>query len=176
MAESDTLAQAELCVLGSMILDPRAIDPVLAIVKPSDFFYPANRIIFEHLLLMRDDDWEIGLASLNQHLAREGRIAEVGGTDYLIQLAEGVPSTAHAKHYARMVRDKARRRRGASPGTAEWTRNAAERIGKTVATMSFFEPDAARIIADEHAKAEPDEAARIVGATLDAFGKTLEKR
>lgn len=113
------LAQAELCVLGSMILDPTTIEAVLPILKAEDFFYPANRIIFEHLLLMRGDGWEIGLATLNQHLAREGRIGEVGGANYLISLAEGVPSTAHAEYYARVVRKHARLRCPAEHDKAE---------------------------------------------------------
>ena len=35
------------------------------------------------------------------------RRAEIGGVDYIVQLAESVPSHLHATHYARLVRDKA---------------------------------------------------------------------
>jgi len=49
----------------------------------------------------------LDLVQLNQRLVDKGLLEEVGGLDYLVQLAEGVPSAANAAHYARLVREKA---------------------------------------------------------------------
>ncbi len=100
-------AEAEVCVLGSMVLDANTIDIVVHIVKPDDFFRPANRIIYETLVRMHNAGKPIDLVTLNEELQREKLIDRVGGADYLVTVAEGVPSTANAEYYARMVRDKA---------------------------------------------------------------------
>jgi replicative DNA helicase len=49
----------------------------------------------------------IDLVTLSEELRRGQLLERVGGTAYLIRLAEGVPSTANADYYARLVRDKA---------------------------------------------------------------------
>ena len=100
-------AEAEVCVLGSMVLEANTIDIVVHIVKTDDFFRPANRIIFETLVRMHNAGKPIDLVTLNEELQREKLIDRVGGADYLVSVAEGVPSTANAEYYARMVRDKA---------------------------------------------------------------------
>ena len=99
--------EAEVCVLGSMVLEASTIDIVVHITRTDDFFRPAHRIIFETLLSMHNDGKPIDLVTLNEQLLREKLLDKVGGSEYLVTLAEGVPSTANAEYYARLVRDKA---------------------------------------------------------------------
>ena len=99
--------EAEVCVLGSMVLDANAIDIVVNIVQPEDFFRPAHRILYETLIEMHKEGKLIDLVTLSEELLRAKTLDRVGGTEYLVQLAEGVPSTLHAETYARLVRDKA---------------------------------------------------------------------
>jgi len=100
-------AEAEACVLGSMILEPSTIDIVVHITRAEDFFRPAHRLIFEQLCQMHNAGKPIDLVTLNEALSRSKVLERVGGADYLVALAEGVPSTASVEYYARMVRDKA---------------------------------------------------------------------
>ncbi len=99
--------EAEICVLGSMVLDPGTIDIVVHIAQADDFFRPSHRIIFETLCRMHNSGKPIDLITLPEELQRAKLLEQVGGTDYLVSLAEGVPSTASAEYYARLVRDKA---------------------------------------------------------------------
>ena len=99
--------EAELCVLGSMVLDANTIDIIIHIVREDDFFRPAHRLLFEALLKMHGEGKPIDLVTLSEELNRAKLLERVGGTDYLIRVAEGVPTTANCEYYARMVRDKA---------------------------------------------------------------------
>ncbi len=99
--------EAEVCTLGSMVLDAATIDIVVHITRAEDFFRPAHRIIYETLCRMHNSGKPIDLVTLNDELKRAKLLERIGGSEYLAVLAEGVPSTATAEYYARMVRDKA---------------------------------------------------------------------
>jgi len=97
-------------LLGSMMLSRDAIGDVLPIIhrNESDRFYrPDHRRLFEVLVDMYDRGDPIDIVTLRNELDRLGLLQEVGGVEYLAELAESVPSHLHAEHYARLVRDKA---------------------------------------------------------------------
>jgi len=100
-------AEAEVCVIGSMVLDAPTIDIVVNIVRPEDFFFPAHQVLFQTLVAMHNASKPVDLVSLSEELRRSGLLDRVGGVDALVRLAESVPSTANCEYYARLVRDKA---------------------------------------------------------------------
>ena len=99
--------QAEACVLGSMILHAPAIDAVVQIVRPEQFYRPAHEKIFRALSAMKDANKPIDLVSTREELVRRQELEAVGGIEYLVALVEGVPTAANAEYYAMVVRDKA---------------------------------------------------------------------
>ncbi len=100
--------EAEMSLLGSMILDWRVAGDVVQILKgTSDFYRPAHGAIYKVLVKAYDENRPVDMVQLNQSLRDENLLEQVGGVEYLIQLAEGVPSAASAPYYAQMVRDKA---------------------------------------------------------------------
>src|SRR5262249_12476840 len=100
--------EAEMSLLGSMLIEPQVVGEVVQIVRSGDDFYkPANGAIFDAIVKLYDRHSTLDLVQLNQALVDRGVLAEVGGDHYLISLVEAVPSAASAKHYARMVREKA---------------------------------------------------------------------
>ncbi|OPX25286.1 MAG: replicative DNA helicase [Planctomycetales bacterium 4484_123] len=96
-----------MCVLGAMVLDASTIDTVVHIVRQDDFFLPRHRVIYRTLVEMHNAGKPIDLVTLNEELQRSKLLERVGGTETLVRLAEGVPSTATCDYYARIVRDKA---------------------------------------------------------------------
>ncbi|MHC4716108.1 MAG: replicative DNA helicase [Planctomycetota bacterium] len=100
-------AEAEVCVLGSMVLDAATIDIIVNIARAEDFFFPANQVLFKTLVGMHNTGKPVDLVSLGEELKRAKLLDRVGGVDALVRLAEGVPSTANCEYYARLVRDKA---------------------------------------------------------------------
>ncbi|MEN6506226.1 MAG: replicative DNA helicase [Planctomycetaceae bacterium] len=99
--------EAEVCVLGSMMLDAATIDLVVQINKADHFFRPAHAVVFQTLVEMRDAGKAVDLVLLKDELTRRNQLEHVGGTEYLVAMIEGLPSAANAEYYAKIVRDKA---------------------------------------------------------------------
>ncbi|MCZ6689236.1 MAG: replicative DNA helicase [Planctomycetota bacterium] len=98
--------EAEMCVLGSILLDNAAYDMALPHLSEESFYRAPHREIFEAIRELRDRNQPVDLVTLKEELDRRGRLEEVGGGDYLLSVAESVPSAANAEYYARIVREK----------------------------------------------------------------------
>ncbi|MBL9119373.1 MAG: replicative DNA helicase [Phycisphaerae bacterium] len=100
--------EAEMSLLGSMLWDPRVVGDVVTVVKSgSDFYRPAHGLIYDTMVELYDRNGSLDLVTLSQKLVDKAILEEVGGLDYLVELAEGVPSAVNAPHYAGIVREKA---------------------------------------------------------------------
>ena len=99
--------EAEVCVLGSMILDVQAIDLVTQTCQAEYFLRPAHQLVYDTLVAMRQAGRPIELVALKEELQKQEQLEAVGGVDYLVAIVEGVPNAANAEYYARIVRDKA---------------------------------------------------------------------
>ncbi len=105
--------EAEMCVLGSMMLDASSMDLIVQTIDKDLFLRPAHGILYEVLIEMREQTGQDGkikpidLVLLKEELERRKQLAAVGGVEYLVALVEGVPSAANAEYYASIVRDKA---------------------------------------------------------------------
>ncbi|TVQ33778.1 MAG: replicative DNA helicase [Phycisphaeraceae bacterium] len=107
-----TAPEAEMSLLGSLILDPGVASEVIGIVHSGgDFHSEAHAAIYDTLVQTYDLHQSGDLVQLVDALKSRGVLEEVGGADYLIQLAEAVPSAVNAPHYARIVAEKAKLRR-----------------------------------------------------------------
>lgn len=101
--------EAEMSLLGSMLLERDAIGDVLPILHRNEserFYRPDHRRLFEVLVDMYDRGEPIDLVTVRNELTRHDLLEQVGGIDYLVQLAESVPSYHNATRYAELVRDK----------------------------------------------------------------------
>ncbi len=104
--------EAEMSLLGSMILDPRMVGDVLTLIETSDAFYSEKHaVIFDAVRDVYDRTQSGDLVQIAETLKDRGQLDALGGADYMVQLAESVPSAANAVHYARIVRDKSRLRK-----------------------------------------------------------------
>lgn len=102
---------AEVSVLGCVLLDNRTLDSVADLLHTEDFYREANRVIFQSLLELYGQGVPADPVTLFNALKVHGRVDQAGGPEYLARLAEAVPTAANAVHYARIVRDKAMLRR-----------------------------------------------------------------
>ncbi|MCH8997524.1 MAG: replicative DNA helicase [Proteobacteria bacterium] len=101
--------EAEMSLLGSLLVDREAIGMVLPILtreEAGSFYHPHHRVLFEVLVDLYDELKAIDLVTMTEELNRRNLLAQIGGIEYLVTLAESVPSSANAEHYARIVRDK----------------------------------------------------------------------
>ncbi|MEQ9455390.1 MAG: replicative DNA helicase [Phycisphaeraceae bacterium] len=104
--------EAEAALLGSLLHDPSVTADIIEIVRgPEDFGHQPNSVVYAAIVELFDQTQSVDIVQLNQKLTDRQQLEHVGGTDYLVELAESVPSAAGAKHWARIVRDKGTVRR-----------------------------------------------------------------
>ncbi len=97
---------AEQSVLGALMLDKNAIINVADILKPGDFYKPQNERIYQAILELYEKHDPIDILSLTSKLKEKDWLKDVGGSGYLTQLVESVPTSAHIEYYANIVKEK----------------------------------------------------------------------
>jgi replicative DNA helicase len=98
--------QAEIGVLGSVVLLPDVLDDVILIVRPDDFHDDAHRKLFEHMCALHEANKKIDPTLLVDRLKSAGDFEAAGGMAYLGKIVNAVPNAAHATYYAEIVREK----------------------------------------------------------------------
>ena len=100
--------EAEMSLLGSILIDPQVIsDVVLVLASGDDFYKPAHGTIFDTMVELYDTHSAVDVVQLHQMLLDRATLESVGGLPYLVDLANAVPSASSAIHYAKLVRSKA---------------------------------------------------------------------
>ncbi len=102
--------EAEIAVLGAMILNGDVIGDVLEILRPDDFYRDRHAAIFKIIVRVWEQNLPIDLVHVNQAARDMSILEEIGGTECLVEIAESVPSAAGAAHYAEIVLNAARKR------------------------------------------------------------------
>jgi replicative DNA helicase len=99
--------EAEESVLGGMLIDNTALDRVVEVLQPDDFYRGAHRKIYRAMLELSERNEPADLITLSEVLRTRGELADVGGSSFLAELAERVPTAANVMYYARIVRERA---------------------------------------------------------------------
>ncbi|MBQ1375386.1 MAG: replicative DNA helicase, partial [Clostridia bacterium] len=103
--------EAEMSLLGAILLDAGVLDEVLSLVSPDDFYEKENKQIFETLLLMQDAGLSIDYVTLMEQLKVAGYFEEDFTRRYILSLMDAVPTTKNAPAYAAIIHDKSVMRR-----------------------------------------------------------------
>lgn len=101
---------AEVSVLGSLMLDKNAIIHVADILSPNDFYHPSHQKIYETILELFERGEPIDILTVSHKLKGKKIFKDIGGTDYLSDLVSRVPTSAHIEQYANIVKEKRVRR------------------------------------------------------------------
>lgn len=100
----------EVAILGTMLLDPVAVEDARAILRPADFFVAAHQLIFRAILVMAEKHIPIDTMTVEQHLRDQKQLEAVGGLSYLLHLSDGTFRNNYIAAYAKTVKDKSRLR------------------------------------------------------------------
>lgn len=96
---------AERAVLGAMLLDNSAITKAIEIIDKDSFYIEKHRILYETIVKMFEKALQVDLITLSDELQRNGSLELIGGTTYLAELLEVVPSVSNVEHYCRIVQE-----------------------------------------------------------------------
>ncbi|NMB22518.1 MAG: replicative DNA helicase, partial [Corynebacterium sp.] len=108
---------AEMGVLGAMLLSPNTVIDILDVLTPDDFYRPAHQLIFQAIIDLFSDNKDIDPVIVSGRLDRTNDLERVGGGAYLHTLIQSVPTAANARYYAEIVSEKAVLRRLVDAGT-----------------------------------------------------------
>lgn len=97
---------AEQSVLGALMIDKDAIFAVADILVPSDFYKKAHTLIYEVVMKLWERHEPIDILSVTAELRKNGNLKEVGGSAYLAELVNSVPTSSHVLHYGKIVKEK----------------------------------------------------------------------
>ena len=102
---------AEKSLIGAVLIDEEVMADVSENVKAIDFYDKNHGIIFGAMIRLFEKHKPVDLLTLTDELKRKDELDAIGGSTYLTELTNYVPTAAHAATYAEMVAQKAVRRR-----------------------------------------------------------------
>ena len=99
--------EAEISVLGGVLLDNEALNRVLEVIKEGDFYRESHRKIFSAVLDLYERSEPVDLITLTEALRKREVLEQVGGIEYLNSLVNSIPTAANIAYYAKIVKEKA---------------------------------------------------------------------
>ena len=109
--------EAEISVIGSMLLSSDAIADVSESIGPDDFYRGAHRTLFEVMVDLYDRGEPVDSVTVADELERRGKLDDVGGALAIADISAQVPTPANAAYYAKIVNDRALKRRLINAGS-----------------------------------------------------------
>ncbi len=100
-----------------MMLSKDAIADVVEVLRPDDFYYPANQLVYDSVLDLYARGEPADAVTVSAELTRAGQLSRAGGAPYLHTLISMVPTAANAGYYAQIVAERATLRRLVVAGT-----------------------------------------------------------
>lgn len=102
---------AEESVLGSVLLNPKALFEVAPFLKTEDFYIVRHQWIWEAVLALHNRRDPIDFTTIVNELEQTGRLEEIGGAAYILNLINNTPTALHVEGYGRIVERAAVRRK-----------------------------------------------------------------
>ncbi len=103
--------EAEQSVLGGALSSIDAVGTVCELLKPDDFYFEQNRIIFSTVLELFNENTPIDVVTVSDRLNQHDKLDAIGGIQYLSSLILSVPTTGNIEYYSKIIKDKATLRR-----------------------------------------------------------------
>ena len=98
--------EAEKCLLGSLMLDKEAVTKVIDFLKPEDFYKDSHQEIYQAMIELFEKGEPIDFLSLSTRLKEKKQLEEIGGSSYLSECINSIPTASHVLNYAKIVQRK----------------------------------------------------------------------
>ena len=97
---------AEKALLGSIMLSPDSLHDITDIISGDTFYSEKNKIVFENMVELAQKREPIDLVSVTNKLKEKKVFETIGGSGYVSELLNSVPSSANISYYAQILRKK----------------------------------------------------------------------
>jgi len=102
--------EAEESVLGALLLDKDAVIAVAEFLIAEDFYDTKHKEIFQVAIELYEERTPIDILTVSERLKKKKLLKNIGGSSYLSDLVNKVPTAAHVEHYGKIVKDAATKR------------------------------------------------------------------
>ena len=99
--------EAEMAVLGSMLIEREASERALDLLHETDFYLDPHRRIFHAIHTLFGAGQAVDVVTVSEELRKKSELDGVGGGAYLAELINKVTTAAHVEYYGRLVKEKA---------------------------------------------------------------------
>ena len=103
--------EAEQAVLGTVLIQDKALLKVIDLLQPGDFYRDAHKSIYAAMMALFDKHEPHDLITVTGLLSDQNKLEDVGGAAYLASLTDIIPFTGTLVHHARIIRKKSILRR-----------------------------------------------------------------
>lgn len=99
---------AEKSLLSCLLLDAQSFDEISDLkLEGTDFYHPKYGIIYDAVKDMIHTRRPVDYVTLNSYLSSRGKLEDIGGQAFLLEISEDQVSSVNIRHYAQTVKDKA---------------------------------------------------------------------
>ena len=98
--------EAEMSVLGAMLLDEQCISEAVNLCKADDFYIDRHKELFLAITDLHNMSKPIDIVTIKEQLLLRGSFDSVGGLNFVMETMNMVPATSNIKHYAKIVSEK----------------------------------------------------------------------
>lgn len=103
--------EAELGVIGCMLINTKSVAAAAEIITPDDFYFGANREIFAVVMTLFNENVPVDLVTVSDRLSQQDKLDAVGGIQYLTAAATSVATTENVIYHCRIIKEKSTLRR-----------------------------------------------------------------
>lgn len=104
--------EAEQSLLGALLIDKDAIVSIGEALSVDDFYkLEQHGSVYAAILELFEKREPIDLVTVTERLKSSGKLDKIGGSAYLAELVNKVPTAAHVESYAKIIKEHAVRRR-----------------------------------------------------------------
>lgn len=102
---------AEASLLGAILIDSDALIKIADKIASDDFYAEKHAYIYDSIVELYETHSPIDVLTLANQLKANNKLDAVGGSSYLTELSNFVPTSSHVEQYAEIVAQKSMRRR-----------------------------------------------------------------
>lgn len=96
---------AEQSLLGALLMDKDALIDVAEFMRPAYFYKDAHAVIYSAMLTLFERHEPVDVVTVTAEVKKLGKLKEIGGSSYLSDLLNVVPTSAHAEKYGHIIED-----------------------------------------------------------------------
>src|SRR3954453_24258798 len=98
--------EAEMAVLGAMLIEREAQAKALEVLDETAFYKPAHQQIFRAIAHLFSEGGAVDVVTVGEVLRNQRILQDIGGSSYLTDLTNQLPTAANVEHYAKIVKER----------------------------------------------------------------------